>query len=55
MRCGMAVALLLLSSALASCQSAPPPGADTKAVTVGGWSVKTSGYVREDIALTHGR
>lgn len=43
-----AAIFLLLSLALAACQSAPPLAADAKAVTYGDWTVKTSGYVRAE-------
>jgi hypothetical protein len=43
-----AAILVFLALALASCQSAPPPAADTKPVTYGDWTVKTGGYVRAE-------
>jgi hypothetical protein len=43
-----AALILLLTLALASCQTAPPPAAEAKPATYGDWTVKTSGYVRAE-------
>lgn len=42
------VAVVLVTLALAACQSTPPPAADAKAVTYGDWTVRTGGYVRAE-------
>ena len=45
-------AILSLTALLAACQSTPPPAADSgKAVTVGDWTVKTSGYLRAEAGV----
>lgn len=45
--------ILSLVALLVACQSAPPPAADGKAMTVGNWTVKTSGYVRAEAGVVH--
>jgi hypothetical protein len=46
-------AILSLAVILAACQSAPPAADSGKAVTVGDWTVKTSGYVRAETGVVH--
>ena len=48
------VAILSFTALLAACQSTRPPDADSgKAMTVGDWTVKTSGYVRAEAGVVH--
>jgi hypothetical protein len=46
-------AVLSLAAFLAACQSAPPAADSGEAVTVGDWTIKTSGYVRAEAGVVH--
>jgi starvation-inducible outer membrane lipoprotein len=46
-------AILAMAVLLTACQSAPPPAADGKAMTVGDWTVRTGGYVRAETGVVH--
>jgi hypothetical protein len=46
-----ALVLVLTLLGLAACQSAPPPAPEAKAIAIGDWTVRTSGYVRAEAGV----
>jgi hypothetical protein len=52
MRLVRVATFLLVTLALAACQSTPPPPApEGEAVTIGDWTVRTGGYVRAETGV----
>jgi hypothetical protein len=45
--------MLLATIFVAACQSTPPPASREGAVTIGDWTVRTSGYVSAETGVVH--